>query len=118
MIEVLAKYNPDYIILAGFMRILSPLFVNYYKGRIINIHPADTKEYQGAHAYEWAFNKKMSRTKITVHYVDSGVDTGKIIKQADVDLSFCKTLSEVEEKGLNVEHKFYSTVIKELFENK
>ena len=115
VIGLLSSYEFDYIILAGYMRILSDGFVKTYKNKIINIHPADTNLHQGLHAYEWALKNKMQATKITVHYVNKGVDTGKIIAQKEVDLKGAKTLVEVEERGLAVEHQFYSTVLKEVF---
>ena len=115
LIKLLSEYDFDYIILAGYMRILSDVFVKEYSGKIINIHPADTNLHQGLHAYEWAFKNKMQETKITVHYVNEGVDTGKIIAQKTVNLQGAKTLEEVEKRGLAVEHKFYSETLKQLF---
>jgi len=115
VVEVLKPYHIDYIVLAGFMRILSKTLLREYKNRIINIHPADTNEFQGLHAYEWAFEEKKEFTKITVHYVDEGVDTGVIIAQQEVDLRGASTLEEVEQRGLRVEHEFYSEVLKSIF---
>lgn len=113
--EKLKKYNLDYIILAGYMRIISPYLIDKFPNRIINIHPADTNKHRGLHGYKWAFDNRLSSTKITVHYVDEGLDTGKIIAQKEVDISGCNTLSEVEKKGLAVEHKFYSRCLKRIF---
>lgn len=104
----------DYIVLAGYMRILSPEFVQAYPNKIINIHPADTKVHQGLHAYEWAFEQKLPETKITVHYVEEGLDTGPIIGQKRVDLRGAETLEEVEKRGLKVEHQFYSEMLLKL----
>lgn len=118
VINLLENIEFDFIILAGYMRILSENFVRKYHKRIINIHPADTKLHQGLHAYEWAFENKMDYTKITVHYVDIGVDTGEVIDQATVDLSGVKTIEDVEKRGLAVEHKFYSATLKNLFDKK
>lgn len=114
VIEFLRPYRADYIVLAGFMRILSPMFVREYKNRIINIHPADTKLFQGVGGYEWAFKNKLTTTKITVHFVDEGVDTGPIIAQREVDLSGAHTLEEVERRGLQAEHEFYSQALKKV----
>lgn len=108
------KFEFDYIVLAGYMRILSPEFVNAYPNKIINIHPADTQEHQGLHAYEWAFENKLPSTKITVHFVDAGLDTGPIIGQKTVDLKGVSSLKEVEERGLKVEHQFYSEMLLKL----
>ena len=52
---LLQQYHPDFVVLAGYMRILSPAFIQPFAGRILNIHPADTHQHQGLHAYEWAF---------------------------------------------------------------
>ena len=117
LIDFLKPYQIDYIVLAGFMRILSPLFVRAYKNRIINIHPADTAQFQGIGGYEWAFEKRLQTTKITVHFVDEGVDTGKIIAQKEVDLRGAESLEEVEKRGLKVEHEFYSEALLKLFKN-
>ncbi len=115
--EIIEKYPFDLIILAGYMRILSPEFVRKYPKKIINIHPADTRQHQGLNAYKWAFENRLPETKITVHYVDEGMDTGEIIAQETVDLRGCKTLEEVEKRGLATEHYLYSRVIKDLIKN-
>lgn len=116
VLDLLQTYQPNFIVLAGYMRILSPLLVQAYPQRIINIHPADTAQHQGLHGYEWAFDNKLPSTKITVHYVDEGLDTGNIIAQKTVDLSGANTLEEVEQRGLTAEHEFYSSVLKTILE--
>lgn len=115
LLSILSQANIDYVVLAGFMRILSPNFIAAYPKRIINIHPADTSQHRGLHAYEWAFAQKLQETMITVHYVDSGVDTGQIIAQATVDLRDVRSVHELEERGLAVEHKFYSQTLAKVF---
>lgn len=115
LIKALSPFQVDFIVLAGFMRMLSKTFLTAYNHKIINIHPADTKEFQGLHAYEWAFHSKKESTKITVHYVDEGMDTGTIIAQREVDLRGAKSLQEVERRGLKVEHQFYSEVLRKIF---
>ncbi len=118
LVSFLKQYELDYIILAGFMRILSSAFIKTFKNRIINIHPADTDKFKGLGAYEWAFNNRLDSTKITVHFVDNGVDTGKVIGKCNVDLKDAKTLSEVKNRGLKVEHKFYSEMLEKVFNEK
>lgn len=115
IISLLKPLNIDYIVLAGYMRILSPLLIREYKNRIINIHPADTSLYKGLNAYKWAYDNKMPSTKITIHLVDEGVDTGKILAQKEVNLKNIKSLAEVEQLGLKIEHIFYSEVLKLIF---
>lgn len=115
IVRLLTPLRLDYIVLAGYMRILSPVLVSAFPQRIINIHPADTALHKGLHAYQWAFENQLPATKITIHYVDSGVDTGQIIGQKEVDLGNCTTLDEVEKAGLEVEHVFYSEILEKLF---
>ena len=115
VLELIEPLQLDYIVLAGYMRILSPHFVQSYRNRIVNIHPADTAAYQGAHGYEWAYENKLKTTKISVHLVDEGVDTGTVLAQRDVDLRGAETLEEFKTRGLTVEHVLFSEVLKKLF---
>ena len=118
LLDWLTKENPDFIVLAGYMKILSPEIIREFPKRIINIHPADTSQHQGLHGYDWAFENKLITTKVTVHFVDEGLDTGKVIGKKDVDISDCKTIEEVEQTCLKIEHKFYSECLKKVFEDK
>ena len=63
VINLLEEYKPDYIVLAGYMRILSPDFIQKYPKKIINIHPADTTKHQGLHGYEWAWENKLNENE-------------------------------------------------------
>ena len=114
---LLRQYQPDWVVLAGYMRILSPAFIQPFAGRILNIHPADTHQHQGLHAYEWAFDNHLPETKITVHLVDEGLDTGPILAQRAVDLRGADTLEEVERRGLAVEHELYAETLAALIIN-
>ncbi|GAA4013333.1 phosphoribosylglycinamide formyltransferase [Hymenobacter fastidiosus] len=114
VVALLNRYAPDYLVLAGYMRILSPTFIRAFAGRILNIHPADTHQHQGLHAYEWAFDNQLPETKITVHLVDEGLDTGPILAQQAVDLRGAATLAEVERRGLAVEHQLYAATLAQL----
>ncbi|AYA37604.1 phosphoribosylglycinamide formyltransferase [Hymenobacter oligotrophus] len=111
VVALLQQYQPDYVVLAGYMRILSPTFIRAFAGRILNIHPADTHQHQGLHAYEWAWENRLPETKITVHLVDEGLDTGPVLAQAPVDLRGADSLGEVERRGLAVEHRFYADTL-------
>ena len=117
LLDWLKQQNPDFIILAGYMKILSPEIIRQFLRKIINIHPADTSQHQGLHGYDWAFENKLKTTKVTVHYVDEGLDTGKVIGKKEVDISDCKTIEEIEQKGLKVEHKFYCECLRKVFED-
>ena len=115
VVEMLRAYRPDYVVLAGYMRVLSlHVHVQAFAGRIVNIHPADTHQHQGLHAYEWAFDNRLPETKITVHLVDEGLDTGPILAQRVVNLIGADTLAEVQRRGLAVEHKLYAETLAKL----
>jgi len=113
LLAALAKARADVVVLAGYMRILTPRVIAAYRGRILNIHPADTKLHQGLHGYDWAFENKLPATKITVHLVDEGLDTGTILAQREVDLRGADTLAEVERRGLAVEHELYAETLRD-----
>ena len=117
VVELLRSYQPDYVVLAGYMRVLSPTFVRAFAGRILNIHPADTHQHQGLHAYEWAFANHLAETKITVHLVDEGLDTGPILAQRVVNLEGAGSLAEVQRRGLAVEHVLYAETLAGLIAN-
>lgn len=115
VVDFLRELKVDYIVLAGYMRLLSPVLISAYPGKIINIHPADTAAFQGVGGYEWAWENKLRETFITVHYVDEGMDTGDVIAQRKVDLADAGSFDEVKRRGLAVEHEFFSDVLKDLF---
>ena len=117
LLAALEKCAADIVVLAGYMRILSPRVVARYRGRILNIHPADTARHQGLGGYTWAFAQKLPATKITVHLVDEGLDTGAVLAQREVDLRGADTLAEVERRGLAVEHDLYAEALKAFLEN-
>ena len=126
----LDPYRPELCVLAGYMRVVTPHLLEAFYDRkrkrpgVINIHPADTRMYQGAHGYEFALGllaehpRRLSETKITVHFVDSGVDTGPIILQAPVPVLPGDTLEDLRERGLQVEHQLYPRAIRLLAEDK
>ncbi|MFH1530779.1 MAG: phosphoribosylglycinamide formyltransferase [Pseudomonadota bacterium] len=111
LVAALSPYRPDLLVLAGFMRVLSSVVIDRWPGGIVNIHPADSRTYQGAHGYEWAWDEGLEETRITVHLVDEGMDTGPILDQAVVDLRGASDLAEIKRRGLAVEHLFFADVL-------
>jgi phosphoribosylglycinamide formyltransferase 1 len=79
--EMVASFEPDWVVCAGFMRILGPAFVAEFRGRIVNTHPALLPSFPGAHAVRDALAHGVKVTGCTVHLVDDGVDTGPILAQ-------------------------------------
>lgn len=102
----------DWIILAGFMRILSPEFVRRYEGRIINIHPSYLPAFPGAHAIRDAFEAKVQETGVTVHFVTPEVDAGPVILQRKVQVLPEETLETLEAKVHAVEYKIYPEALR------
>ena len=112
LIDEVDDSNPWLVVSAGFMRILSPDFVN--KFQTINTHPALLPAFPGAHAVADAMAAGVEVTGATVHFVDEGVDTGQIIKQASVDVRRGETQTELHERIKIEERKILVQVIKEL----
>ena len=105
--ECLEEHQIDVIVLAGFMRVLTPDFVRKYYGRLINIHPALLPAFPGAHAIKDAWDAKVKETGVTVHFVDSGVDTGPVILQRKVPILSNDTLETLEDRIHQVEYELY-----------
>ncbi len=114
MIKKIDEGGIDYVVLAGFMRILSPEFVRKYKGKIINIHPSLLPAFPGAHGIKDAFDAKVKETGVTVHYVDEGVDTGQVILQKKVSVTPEDTLETLEAKVHAVEHEIYPEALRKI----
>lgn len=114
----LERKKIDFILLAGFMRILSPAFVKAYKGRILNIHPALLPKFPGAHAIQEAWEAKVGKTGVTVHFVDEGVDTGPVILQREVEIDSHDTLESLEKKIHEVEYEIYPEAINLVLQGK
>ena len=84
--ETISHFNPDLIVLAGFMKILPAEFVARFSPNLINTHPSLLPAFKGAHAVSDALAAGVKKTGVSVHVVDQGVDTGPIIAQAEVDV--------------------------------
>ena len=98
------------------MKIVGPTLLAAYEGRIINIHPAYLPEFPGAHGIEDAWNAAVAESGVTIHWVDSGVDTGKVIKQVRVPRLADDTIDSFEERIHEAEYKLYPEVIRELLD--
>ena len=99
------------VILSGYMRILSPLFVKAWKGRLLNIHPSLLPKYPGAHAHRDALADGATVTGCTVHFVDEGVDSGLIIAQQEVAVLPNDNEATLSERVKKVEHILYPATI-------
>lgn len=114
IVELLDEHQIDLVCLAGYMKIVGPTLLAAYEGRIINIHPAFLPEFPGAHGIEDAWNAGVDQSGVTIHWVDSGVDTGKVIKQVRVPRFEGDTLDTFETRIHEAEYKLYPEVLEHL----
>lgn len=118
MIEVFNLSGVELVIMAGFMRVLSPLFLNAFPMRIMNIHPALLPSFPGMHAQKQAFDYGVKFSGCTVHFADEGVDTGPIIIQAVVPVYDQDTDEILAQRILKEEHRIYLKAIQLYAEGK
>ena len=104
----------EMIVLAGYMRLVGDTLLEAFPKKIINIHPSLLPDYPGLNSIQRAFEDGVSKTGVTVHVVDSGMDTGPIIAQRGVEIKETDTLEALEERVHQVEHELYVEVLKEL----
>lgn len=105
ILQAVLQYEPDLIVLAGFMKILPPLFVETFKNRIINIHPSLLPAFKGLDAQKQALEAGVKVTGCTVHFVDAGCDTGATILQTPVDILPEDTVESLSARLLTIEHQ-------------
>jgi phosphoribosylglycinamide formyltransferase 1 len=118
IVGVLDNEKIDCVVLAGFMRILTPYFVKAYRNRILNIHPSLLPKFKGAHAIRDAFRAGEKETGITVHVVTEDLDAGPILIQKKVRILKTDTLSTLEERIHKTEHELYPKAIEKLLSSK
>ncbi|MDD5155918.1 MAG: phosphoribosylglycinamide formyltransferase [Candidatus Omnitrophica bacterium] len=118
IIRYLEENTIELIVLAGFMRMLSPEFVSRYRNKIINIHPAILPSFKGDKGIKDAFEYGVKVTGVTVHFVDEKMDHGPIILQSAVKVEDNDTLESLEAKIHKTEHKLYLQAIKLFIEGR
>ena len=113
IIKKLASYNIDLICLAGYMRIIGNELLSVYEGKIINTHPSLLPSFRGKDAIEQAMNFGVKVYGITIHYVDSSLDGGKIIAQKSLEYKG-SDIEYIKKRLLKIEHKLYVDTINEI----
>ncbi len=114
ILEWLRPLRPEWVALAGYMRLVTPHLLAAFPGRVVNIHPADTRQHQGSGGYEWALGAGLAETAVTVHLVDEGMDTGRVVMRAPVAIEPEDTLETLKARGLAVEHDLYVRALESL----
>jgi len=110
----LIEKNVSLIVLAGYMRLIGEVLLNAFQNRIINIHPALLPAFPGKNGILQAHQYGVKVFGVTVHYVDAGMDTGKIIAQECFKADGTETLQEIEQKIHMIEHQLYVNIIREI----
>lgn len=114
MIQKLKRANVEWIVLAGYMRIVGDTLLEAYENKIVNIHPSLLPSFRGKNAVEQALEAGVKVTGVTVHYVDEGIDTGPIIAQEPVTVFPKDTSDSLQKRIQQVEHVLYTRVINSL----
>jgi len=118
VVEILGAHQIDLVCLAGFMRLLSPVFVRAFPGRILNIHPALLPAFPGQDAQHRALEHGVKVSGATVHLVDEGLDSGPIVAQEAVTVLSGDTAEALAARILEAEHRLYPRAVRLLLEGR
>jgi len=116
ILRYLNEHNVEFIVLAGYMRLIGHNLLSAFQGRIVNIHPSLLPAFPGKDAIGQALAAKVPTSGVTIHFVDEGMDTGPIIDQKAVTLDEQETIESLQEKIHAVEHQLYPAVLQRLFQ--
>lgn len=116
--KLIDEYQPDLVVLAGFMRILSDEFVEHYSHKIMNIHPSLLPKYKGLHTHQRVLDAGEKEHGCTVHYVTPELDDGPVILQAKVKVNAGDTAETLAARVHELEHRIYPEAIRLFAENK
>jgi phosphoribosylglycinamide formyltransferase-1 len=114
IVKMLKAYDINFIALAGYMRLLGKVMLEEYEGKIVNIHPSLLPAFKGIHAIRQAIEYGVKVMGVSIHYVDSGMDTGRIIAQQSFDVLDNMSVQDIESKVHEIEHQLYPNVLKQL----
>ena len=106
------EFSPDLVVLAGFMRILTPAFVGRYEGRLLNIHPSLLPSFPGLHTHQRALDEGVRIHGCTVHFVTAALDHGPVVIQAAVPVLDADTEETLAARVLRQEHRIYPQAIR------
>ncbi len=118
LIELIDRYSPDLVILAGFMRVLTAGFTEHYRGRLLNIHPSLLPKFRGLHTHERAIAAGETEHGATIHFVTAELDGGPLIVQARVPVLPDDDPDHLAARVLEQEHRLYSQAIRWLAEGR
>ncbi len=118
LIQQIDALNPDLILLAGFMRILTPGFVNHYAGRLLNIHPSLLPKYKGLHTHQRALEAGDNEHGATIHFVTEELDGGPLVVQGRIPVETGDTPESLAERVHRLEHRLYPLAMRWFIEGR
>ena len=114
LVSELQARSVDYVVMAGYMRKVTPVLLEAFPNRVVNLHPALLPKHRGAHAIQDAFDAGDEVTGITIHFANEEYDKGPIIFQHEVPIVPGETIDELETRIHAAEHKYYPKVLQQL----
>lgn len=118
LMRVIDAYQPNYVLLAGFMRVLTPEFVEHFNGRLINIHPSLLPSFPGLHTHQQALDMGVQWHGCTIHFVTPMLDCGPIVAQGAIPVYSDDTPDRLADRVLQIEHRLYARVVAWLAEGR
>ena len=118
MLDCLQSIEPDFIVLAGFMRILGGDFVRAFAGRILNVHPSLLPAYKGLDTYQRALDNREARHGVSIHLVTAELDDGPVLLQGDYPIEAGDDAASLQQKGHRLEHAMYPALLQWLAEGR
>ena len=112
LLEMMAPYTPDFVVLAGFMRVLSPSFIEQYPHKIVNIHPSLLPAHRGRHTHARVIEAGEKEHGVSVHFVNDALDDGPLIAQAKCRVRPEDTEETLQQRVLKLEHQLYPLVLR------
>ncbi|OGO90079.1 MAG: phosphoribosylglycinamide formyltransferase [Coxiella sp. RIFCSPHIGHO2_12_FULL_42_15] len=112
LLQAIAAYSPNLVVLAGFMHKLGPALVRYFMGRMINIHPSLLPKYPGLHTHQRVLEAKDQRHGVSIHFVTEELDAGPIISQMSLSVRTEDTAESLQQRVLQLEHRLYPETLR------
>ena len=118
LLRCIKEFDPDYILLAGFMRILGSAFINAYRNKIINIHPSLLPDYKGLNTHQRAMDNLEIEHGVSIHLVTPELDGGPVLMLGRYRIEEGNTVADLQHKGHRLEHRMYPVILQWLSEKK
>ncbi|MFB6468560.1 phosphoribosylglycinamide formyltransferase [Cytobacillus sp. Hz8] len=118
ILSQLREYEIEWIILAGYMRLIGPTLLKEFEGKIVNIHPSLLPVFPGKDAIGQALEAGVEKSGVTIHFVDEGMDTGPVIAQREVQIDPNETKASLQIKIHQIEHELYPATLQNLLQRR